>query len=131
VFAGLLARRDDPQHMAQLEEHGIPCIDLIACNLYPFARVVAKPDVLLEEALENIDIGGVTLIRAAAKNYRDVAVLTDPGQYGGIAELLKGKGGIDEGASWELAKEAFRHVLRYDEAISDFFERYRDPAGNS
>ena len=128
IFAGLLAKRDDPDHMSQLREHGIPTIDLVACNLYPFKRVVEKKNVELSEALENIDIGGVTLIRAAAKNYKDVAVLVDPSQYREVSDSLKAGGGLDERMLWVLAREAFDHIVAYDEAISRFYRTFEHPA---
>lgn len=131
IFAGLLAKRENPQHMRELEKHDIPVIDLVACNLYPFRKVVARENVELSEALENIDIGGVTLIRAAAKNYKDVAVLTSPAQYTEILESLKENGMLEENTLWNLAREAFDHIVRYDEAISDFYNRFKDPERNS
>ena len=81
VHGGILARREDPSHVAQMEEHGIGTIDLIAVNLYPFAETVSKPDVTLMDALEQIDIGGPTMVRAAAKNFPAVIVLIDPADY--------------------------------------------------
>ena len=131
IFAGLLARRDDPEHMGQLQEHGIPPIDLVACNLYPFGKVVARQNVELSEALENIDIGGVTLIRAAAKNYKDVAVLTSPTQYTRVLESLGKNGVLEENTLWNLAKDAFDHIVVYDEAISRFYNGFKGPATNS
>ncbi len=130
IFAGLLARREDPEHVRQLEEHRIPQIDLVACNLYPFREVVARENVELSDALENIDIGGVTLIRAAAKNYKDVAVVTQPAQYSQILKSLGKNGVLQESALWNLAREAFDYIVSYDEAISGFYSTFKDPAGN-
>lgn len=127
IFAGILAKRDDPQHMKELIQHDIPPIDLIICNLYPFREVVEREDVKLSEALENIDIGGVSLIRAAAKNYRDVAVLIYPSQYTEILESLKQEDRkLRESMLWNLAREAFGYAALYDEAISSFYNRFRD-----
>src|ERR1035437_5113732 len=81
VHAGILARRDLPEHLATIEKHGIPAIDLVCVNLYPFRETIAKPDVTLAEAIENIDIGGPAMVRSAAKNYTGVAVVTDPEDY--------------------------------------------------
>src|SRR5213595_163610 len=89
IHGGLLARRDVPAHVAALKEHGIAPIDLLAVNLYPFEATVAKPGCTLEDAIENIDIGGPAMVRSAAKNWQGVAVLTDPSQYAGVLEELK------------------------------------------
>ena len=127
IFAGILAKRDDAEHMEQLKEYGIPTIDLIVCNLYPFRKVVEKKDVELAEVLENIDIGGVTLIRAAAKNYKDVAVLVSPDQYEEtLRRLREGDGILDETTLWNLAREAFGYIVQYDEAIASFYNRFKD-----
>lgn len=128
IFAGLLARRDDAGHMRELEDHSIPPIDLVGCNLYPFRKVVEKENVGLSEALENIDIGGVSLIRAAAKNYKDVAVLVHPKQYPDILKVMKRDEGFEESLLWALAREAFGYIVEYDKAISGFFHRFKDPA---
>src|SRR5438034_980675 len=92
VHGGLLARRDVPAHMAALADHGIDTIDLLVVNLYPFEATVAKPGCTLEDAIENIDIGGPAMVRSAAKNWKDVAVLTDASQYGPVVEELKASG---------------------------------------
>ncbi|MEO7941111.1 MAG: bifunctional phosphoribosylaminoimidazolecarboxamide formyltransferase/IMP cyclohydrolase, partial [Burkholderiaceae bacterium] len=89
VHGGLLARRDSPAHMAALDAHGIETIDLLVVNLYPFEATVAKPGCSLEEAIENIDIGGPAMVRSAAKNWKDVAVLTDASQYEGVLAELR------------------------------------------
>ena len=125
VYGGLLARRNLPQHMAQLAEHGIETVDLVAVNLYPFVRTVAKADVSLEEALENIDIGGPTLIRAAAKNFPDVIVLVDPSDYEPVLKMLRA-GEVDIKERKRLAWKAFQHVALYDSAISQYLGQDSD-----
>ncbi|MXY99374.1 bifunctional phosphoribosylaminoimidazolecarboxamide formyltransferase/IMP cyclohydrolase, partial [Candidatus Poribacteria bacterium] len=121
IHAGLLAERDNVEHNAQAEAHGIGPIDMVICNLYPFEATVAKPDVTLPEAIENIDIGGPTMIRAASKNYRHVAVLTNPSQYPQIiADLDANDGCLSEERRFELAKAAFAHTAQYDTAIAAY-----------
>ena len=121
IHGGLLAERDNAEHNAQAEAHGIGAIDMVICNLYPFEATVAKPDVTLPEAIENIDIGGPTMIRAAAKNYRHVAALTAPSQYPQIiADLDANDGCLSEERRFELAKAAFAHTAQYDTAISTY-----------
>ena len=119
VHGGLLARRDLPDHMAQLEERGIGLIDLVVVNLYPFVQTVAKDGVTLTDALENIDIGGPTLIRAAAKNFPGVIVVVDPADYALVLEKLAA-GGLDMTQRQRLARKAFQHVAVYDTAISQY-----------
>jgi phosphoribosylaminoimidazolecarboxamide formyltransferase/IMP cyclohydrolase len=92
VHGGILARRDLPEHVAKLEEHGIPQIDMVVVNLYPFQQTVAKEQCSLEDAIENIDIGGPTMLRSAAKNHRDVVVIVDPADYGPVLAEMKGTG---------------------------------------
>ena len=121
VHGGLLAERDNAEHNAQAEAHGIGPIDMVICNLYPFEATIAKPDVTLPEAIENIDIGGPTMIRAAAKNYRHVAALTAPSQYAQIiADLDANDGCLSEERRFELAKAAFAHTAHYDTAIAAY-----------
>ncbi len=121
IHGGLLANWDNAEHNAQAEAHGITSIDMVICNLYPFEATVAKPDVTLPEAIENIDIGGPTMIRAAAKNYRHVAVLTEANQYPQIiADLDANDGCLSEERRFELAKEAFAHTSQYDTAIAAY-----------
>jgi len=121
IHAGLLARRDLPQHMEQLRGAGFFPIDLLVVNLYPFEKTVSKEGVSLEEAIENIDIGGVALIRSAGKNHADVAVLTDPGDYQSILDEMKGNSGaLSLETRKMLALKAFRHTSAYDTAISGF-----------
>ncbi len=122
LHAALLARRGNPEHMRTLENEGIEPIDLVCTNLYPFERAVAKRDVTEDEALENIDIGGPTMIRAAAKNHRDVAVVVKPESYDAvIAELEDSGGEISADTRHWLANEAFAYTARYDGAISRWF----------
>ncbi len=119
VAGGVLARRDVPEHMAALAEHGIPAIDMVVVNLYDFARVAAKKDAPLEELIENIDIGGPTMIRAAAKNWQDVAVVTDIADYAALqTELAAGGGRLSKDTHWRLAKKAFALTARYDAEIT-------------
>jgi phosphoribosylaminoimidazolecarboxamide formyltransferase/IMP cyclohydrolase len=126
VHGGLLARRELPEHVAALERHGIRPIDLVAVTLYPFEQTVAKAGVTLEEAIENIDIGGPSMIRGAAKNHAHVAVVTDPAQYGPVLdELRKSDGALSDETRFRLAAEAFRRTAQYDAAIAAYL---RDPA---
>jgi phosphoribosylaminoimidazolecarboxamide formyltransferase/IMP cyclohydrolase len=119
IHGGLLARRDVPAHMAALNEHRIATIDLLVVNLYPFEATVAKPGCTLEDAIENIDIGGPAMVRSAAKNWQDVAVLTDASQYAGVLAELKA-GGIARQTKFALAVAAFNRIANYDAAISDY-----------
>ncbi|HMZ78006.1 MAG TPA: bifunctional phosphoribosylaminoimidazolecarboxamide formyltransferase/IMP cyclohydrolase, partial [Zoogloea sp.] len=124
VHGGILARRDLPEHLAKLEAHSIPRIDLVVVNLYPFQATVAKPDCTLEDAIENIDIGGPTMVRAAAKNHGNeaggVGIVTDPEDYAAIvAELQANAGALSYKTRFDLARKAFTHTARYDSAISN------------
>jgi phosphoribosylaminoimidazolecarboxamide formyltransferase / IMP cyclohydrolase len=122
LHAALLARRDDPEHLAALEAEGIEPIDLVCVNLYPFGETIARPGVTEEEAVENIDIGGPTMIRAAAKNHRHVAVIVTPEAYDAVlAELDEFNGEISAETRHWLANEAFAHTAAYDAAISRWF----------
>jgi phosphoribosylaminoimidazolecarboxamide formyltransferase/IMP cyclohydrolase len=124
VHGGILSRRDDPQHVQTLREHGIKPIDLIVCNLYPFEATLRKPDVSLCEIIENIDIGGPTLVRAAAKNYAAVAVVTDPAQYSEVvAEMRASSGALALATRENLAAAAFARIAAYDAAIGNYFAR--------
>jgi phosphoribosylaminoimidazolecarboxamide formyltransferase/IMP cyclohydrolase len=124
VHGGLLARRDVPEHMAALKEHGIQTIDLLIVNLYPFEATVAKPGCTLEDAIENIDIGGPAMVRSAAKNWKDVAVLTDASQYATVIEELKASGKVSEKTRFALSVAAFNRISNYDAAISDYLSSY-------
>ena len=124
VHGGILARRDDPKHMQTLKEHGIKPIDMIVCNLYPFETVAAKLNTTIHEVIENIDIGGPTLIRAAAKNYAAVAVISDAGQYPAVAaEMKEGAGALSLATREKLAAEAFARIAEYDAAIANYFAK--------
>jgi phosphoribosylaminoimidazolecarboxamide formyltransferase/IMP cyclohydrolase len=118
IAGGILAVRSKPAHMAAIASHDIPRIDLVVVNLYEFEKIAAKPDATLEELIENIDIGGPTMIRAAAKNWQDVAVVTSPGDYAAIAEELRNTGSLSQDTHWRLAKAAFATTAAYDRAIS-------------
>ena len=120
IHGGLLARRDMPEHMAALKEHDIPTIDLLVVNLYPFEATVAKPGCTLEDAIENIDIGGPAMVRSAAKNWRDVGVLTDASQYAGVLAELKADGKLTDATKFALSVAAFNRISQYDGAISDY-----------
>lgn len=121
IHGGLLADRDNPEHNTQTAAHHIAPIDMVICNLYPFEATVAKPDVTLPEAIENIDIGGPTMIRAAAKNHKHVAVLTAASQYSQIiADLNANDGCLSEERRFELATAAFAHTAQYDTAIAAY-----------
>jgi len=121
VHGGILARRTQ-KHLQELEQNGIIPIDVVAVNLYPFKETVSRPNVTLDEAVENIDIGGPAMIRAAAKNYRYVIVVVDPARYGEIIAVLKG-GKVSEEYRFKLALEAFLHTAEYDRYIADYFAK--------
>ncbi len=124
IYAGLLAKRSKPEHMQTLADHSLPEIDLVVCNLYPFEQTVAKPGVTEAEAIENIDIGGPCMVRAAAKNFESVAVLTCPNQYDDFLMMLAADGGqIDSGSRRLYAAQAFEVVTRYDAAIAGYFDQ--------
>lgn len=120
IHGGILAMRT-PDHLAQLKEHNITPVDLVAVNLYPFRQTVAKPDVTLADAIENIDIGGPSMVRAAAKNNKYVTIVTDPAKYPEVIERLKA-GTLDEAYRLELAAAAFRHTAEYDTFISTYLQ---------
>lgn len=123
VHGGLLARRTDAEDLQQLDELGIPPIDLVVVNLYPFADAVAEADVTDAVAIENIDIGGPTMIRAAAKNFFFLGVVTAPSDYEAVADELAHEGGLCMATRRRLAHEAFEHTARYDRMIADYFAR--------
>ena len=121
VHGGILARRDLPEHLATIEAHGIPTIDLVCVNLYPFAATIAKAGVTLEDAIENIDIGGPAMVRSSAKNYAGVAIVTDPEDYAPLlAELKANAGALQLATRFGLAKKAFTHTARYDSMIANW-----------
>lgn len=121
VHGGILARRDLPEHLATIEAHGIPTIDLVCVNLYPFAATIAKAGVTLEDAIENIDIGGPAMVRSSAKNYNGVAIVTDPEDYAPLlAEMKANAGALQLATRFNLAKKAFTHTARYDSMIANW-----------
>jgi phosphoribosylaminoimidazolecarboxamide formyltransferase/IMP cyclohydrolase len=124
VHGGILARRDFPEHVAKLTEHGIPTIDMVVVNLYPFQQAVAKDSCTLEDAIENIDIGGPTMLRSAAKNHKDVVVVCDPADYGMVLAEMKGTsaaaGAVSYDTKFMLAKKVFAHTAQYDGAITNY-----------
>ena len=122
IHGGILAQRGNPSHELDRKANDIGLIDIVAVNLYPFKETVAKPDVTLADAIENIDIGGPSMVRSAAKNYKDVAVLTNPNQYGIYLDAMNGN--ITSVTAEELRRqfmlEAFKHTAEYDAAISEW-----------
>jgi len=120
VHGGLLARRDTPEHMAALKAHGIDMIDLLIVNLYPFEDTVARPGCTLADAIENIDIGGPAMVRSAAKNWKDVGIVTDASQYPAVIEELKTNGKLSDKLRFALAVAAFNRISQYDGAISNY-----------
>ncbi|HTZ10849.1 MAG TPA: bifunctional phosphoribosylaminoimidazolecarboxamide formyltransferase/IMP cyclohydrolase [Candidatus Margulisiibacteriota bacterium] len=125
VHGGLLALRDNREHMQTIEKHGIGLIDMVVVNLYPFEKTVQKPGVSIEEAIENIDIGGPSMLRSAAKNHKDVAVICNPGRYTQVlAELENNKGSISAELKRDLAVEVFSLTSRYDGAIHNYLKNY-------
>ena len=131
VHGGLLARRDLPTHMAALAEHGIATIDLLVVNLYPFEATIARPNCTLEEAIENIDIGGPAMVRSAAKNWQDVVVLTDASQYAAVVAELRNSGEVSRTTKFALAVAAFNRISQYDGAISDYLSCIREDGSQS
>ncbi|NPA25806.1 MAG: bifunctional phosphoribosylaminoimidazolecarboxamide formyltransferase/IMP cyclohydrolase [Deltaproteobacteria bacterium] len=128
IHGGLLGRRDLPEHTAKMKEHGIAPIDMVVVNLYPFAETVAKPDCEFADAIENIDIGGPTMLRSAAKNYQAVTVITDPADYAPIiSEMQAGGGAVSPETNFTLAKKVFQATARYDAAISNYLGCFPRP----
>ena len=124
VHGGILHRREDSAHRAAVAEHGIPAIDMVVVNLYAFEKTAAKPGVHFEEMIENIDIGGPSMIRSAAKNFQDVAVVTSPSDYNAIAdEMARSGGALSKDTKWRLAQKAFATTAAYDSAIASTLER--------
>lgn len=121
VHGGILARRDFPEHVSALEKHGIPTIDMVVVNLYPFQQTVAKEQCTLEDAIENIDIGGPTMLRSSAKNHKDVVVVCDPADYSRVlGEMKANKGEVSYETKFDLAKKVFAHTAQYDGAITNY-----------
>ena len=120
IHGGILAVRDNPEHVKQMQENNIKPIDLVVVNLYPFKETIAKPNVTLDEAIENIDIGGPAMIRAAAKNFKYVTVITDPDRYDEVADMIAKDGEVSYECRMKLAAEAFAHTADYDAAIDKY-----------
>ncbi len=121
VHGGLLGIRDNPEHKEKMVEHGIKPIDMVVINLYPFEATIARPGCTLEEAIENIDIGGPAMLRAGAKNYPYVTVLVDPADYKPVLEEMKKNGGVvSRQTNFRLAQKVFQLTARYDRAIADY-----------
>ena len=126
VHGGILAMRDNPDHMKQLHDLDIETIDIVAINLYPFKETIMKPDVKLADAIENIDIGGPTMLRSSAKNHKDVVVICDPADYEGIIEELKKDGKVSYDTKYKLALKVFEHTASYDAMISSYLRKEKD-----
>ncbi len=120
IHGGILAVRDNPKHVREMQEHKITPIDMVVVNLYPFKETIAKPDVTLAEAIENIDIGGPAMIRAAAKNFKFVTVVTNPSRYDEIAAAVAKDGCVSGMLRMQLAREAFAHTADYDQVIQNY-----------
>ena len=131
IHGGLLARREDASHMKALDAAAIPPIDLLVVNLYPFEAAIAAPACTLEEAIENIDIGGPAMVRSAAKNWRGVGVLTDPEQYAGALEEIRRNGGLSDNTRFQLSVAAFNRISNYDAAISDYLSSLQPDGSRS
>lgn len=132
VHGGILGRRDLPEHVAAMQAASIPNIDMVVVNLYPFEATVANPNCTLEDAIENIDIGGPAMVRSAAKNWKDVAVLTDASQYADVlSELQSTGGGVSQATQFALAVAAFNRISNYDGAISDYLSSFNADGSRS
>ena len=129
IHGGILAM-DSADHREQMEQNGIHFIDLVVVNLYPFRETIAKPGVSFEEAIENIDVGGPTMVRAAAKNHGRVVVLVNPESYGEVLSVLREAGTVSAGMRRRLAAEAFAHTAEYDRLIAGYLERQVEPTGS-
>jgi len=122
IHGGLLGRRHDPRHVAEMERHGIGPIEVVVVNLYPFEATINKPGGTFDEAIEAIDIGGPSMLRSAAKNHADVTVVVDPADYGPVLEALRA-GGASPAMRRELARKVFHHTSRYDGMIAGYLEQ--------
>lgn len=122
IHGAILAVRSNPEHVKAMEEHNIKPIDLVVVNLYPFKETISKPNVTEEDAIENIDIGGPAMVRASAKNFKDVVIVTYPSRYEGLMKMLKETGDVDAHTRKELAMEAFTHTHEYDGMISAYLK---------
>lgn len=123
IHAGILAMRSNPEHMEQIEKLGVTPIDIVAINLYAFKDTILKPGVTREEAIENIDIGGPTMLRAAAKNYQDVSVIVDPADYATVIDELKANGKVSVDTNLKLAYKVFNHTAAYDTLIQSYLQK--------
>ena len=123
IHGAILAVRSNPEHMEALAEHNITPIDLVVVKIYPFRETIAKPGVTEAEAIENIDIGGPAMVRASAKNFKDVVIVTYPRRYAQLMEMLDKDGDIDQHTRKELAFEAFSHTAEYDTMISEYLKK--------
>lgn len=123
VHGGLLARRDDPEHLKALKENDIEFIDLVCVNLYPFRQTIAKPDVKMEDAIENIDIGGPSMLRSAAKNWADVTVVCDPTDYEQVLAEIKAGGNTEKATRLKLSAKAYTHTAEYDAMIATYMRK--------
>lgn len=127
IHGGLLSRRDNPKDMEEIKKHGIETIDMVVVNLYPFEETISKPGVTFAEAIENIDIGGPTMLRSASKNFQDVAVVVDPSDYEKVLEEMKNlNGDLSYKTRLELAKKVFSLTSRYDAVIADYLAKIID-----
>lgn len=131
IHGGLLARSDVPEHVAAMQQHGITRIDILAVNLYPFEATVAKPGCTLEDAIENIDIGGPAMVRSAAKNWKDVTVLTDAAQYATVLDELKAHGKTSDKTRFACSVAAFNRIAQYDAAISNYLSSLQEDGSKS
>ena len=122
IHGAILAVRSNPEHVKAMEEHNIKPIDPVVVNLYPFKETISKPNVTEAEAIENIDIGGPAMVRASAKNFKDVVIVTYPSRYEGLMKMLKETGDVDAHTRKELAMEAFTHTHEYDGMISAYLK---------
>src|SRR6516162_6730466 len=128
VHGGILQIRDNPQHRAAVNQHGIQPIDMVVVNLYAFEKTASKPGVSFHELIENIDIGGPSMVRSAAKNFQDVAIVTSPAEYEAIAQEMQSNGGaLSLATKWRLAQKAFATTAAYDSAIASTLERVASP----
>lgn len=128
VHAGILAMRNNPMHMKQVEDLGVTLIDIVCVNLYPFKQTMRKPNVSFEECIENIDIGGPSMLRAAAKNHHDVAVLVDAADYAGVINELKLNGEVSMATKRRLCYKVFSHTAAYDAMIAAYLQQQIEDA---
>jgi phosphoribosylaminoimidazolecarboxamide formyltransferase / IMP cyclohydrolase len=126
IHGGLLSRRSNPKDMEDIKKHGIKPIDMVVVNLYPFEETISKKTVTLEEAIENIDIGGPAMLRAASKNFQDVVVVVDPDDYSSvIAEMRSSQGDLSRERKFSLARKVFAHTSRYDAVIAEYLGKVK------